>query len=55
MGIIDDEYDINEHKQAARNGLGIARETISSKKFETVILDEINYALKLKLIASLFF
>lgn len=50
VGIIDDDHDIKEHIQSSRTGLRIAREKISSKKFDTVILDEINYALKLKLL-----
>lgn len=50
VGIIDDDHDIEEHIQSSRTGLKIAREKISSRKFDTVILDEINYALKLKLL-----
>ena len=50
VGILDDDHDINEHIQASRNALSLAKEKINSLSYDTVILDEINYALRLKLI-----
>ncbi len=52
IGIIDDDHLIEEHIQSSKNALKIAREKISSKKYNTIILDEINYALKLNLITE---
>ena len=50
IGILDDDHDISEHIDSARNALEIAKEKINSLRYDTVILDEVNYALKLKLI-----
>jgi cob(I)alamin adenosyltransferase len=52
IGIIDDDHLIEEHVQSSKNALKIAREKISSNKYNTIILDEINYALKLNLITE---
>jgi cob(I)alamin adenosyltransferase len=52
IGIIDDDHPIEEHVQSSKNALKIAREKISSNKYNTIILDEINYALKLNLITE---
>jgi cob(I)alamin adenosyltransferase len=52
IGIIDDDHLIEEHIQSSKNALKIAREKISSNKYNTIILDEINYALKLNLITE---
>lgn len=50
VGIIDDKKDIEEHRAAAGKGLKLAGEKIVSGEFQLVILDEINVALKLKLV-----
>lgn len=50
VGIIDDDHDFTEHIESSKNALAIAKEKIESGKYNIVILDEINYALKLKLI-----
>ena len=50
IGILDDDHDIQEHIDSAKAALGLAKEKINSLRYDTVILDEINYALKLKLI-----
>ena len=50
VGILDDDHDIKEHIESAKIALTIAKEKINSLRYDTVILDEINYALKLKLI-----
>jgi cob(I)alamin adenosyltransferase len=52
VGIIDDDHLIEEHIQSSKNALKIAMEKISSRKYHTIILDEINYALKLNLISE---
>jgi len=50
VGIIDDKKEFSEHRQAARQGLELAREKIASKQYQLVILDELNVALKLGLV-----
>ncbi|MGD1835185.1 MAG: cob(I)yrinic acid a,c-diamide adenosyltransferase [Nitrososphaeraceae archaeon] len=50
VGILDDIYDFDIHKKAALNTINIAKEKIISQKYDVVVLDEINYALKLNLI-----
>jgi cob(I)alamin adenosyltransferase len=50
VGIIDDDHDFVEHVESSKNALAIAKEKIDSGKYNIVILDEINYALKLELI-----
>src|SRR5690349_20628371 len=50
VGILDDDHDLNEHIIASKNALTLAKEKINSLNYDTVILDEINYALKLNLI-----
>jgi cob(I)alamin adenosyltransferase len=50
VGIIDDKSPIEEHKEIATEALCIAKEKIQSKKYDIVILDEINYAINLGLI-----
>ncbi len=52
IGIIDDDHLISEHIQSSKNALKIAKEKINSDKYNTIILDEINYALKLELITE---
>jgi cob(I)alamin adenosyltransferase len=50
VGIIDDDHAFEEHVESSKNALAIAKEKINSGNYDIVILDEINYALKLKLI-----
>ena len=50
VGIIDDISPREEHEKIAKEALKIAKEKIVSKKYATVILDEINYAINLDLI-----
>jgi cob(I)alamin adenosyltransferase len=52
VGIIDDNKPIEEHVKAAREALEISREKLMSEKYDVVILDEINYAVNLKLISA---
>jgi len=50
VGIIDDNKPIEDHVNAAQEALRISREKIASAKYDVIILDEINYAVNLKLI-----
>jgi len=50
VGIMDDKSPIEDHRMIAREALSIARKKINSKKYDIVILDEINYAVNLGLI-----
>ena len=52
VGIIDDDHLIDEHIQSSKNAIRIATEKIRSNKYNTIILDEINYAIKLNLITE---
>ncbi len=45
VGIMDDKSPIEDHKKIALEALKIAQEKINSKKYDIIILDEINYAL----------
>ncbi len=51
VGIMDDKSPIEDHKKIADEALVIAREKISSQKYNIVILDEINYAVNLGLVS----
>lgn len=50
VGIVDDDKDIEVHREAARKALAYARETVESGKYDLVILDELNVALDLGLV-----
>lgn len=50
VGIIDDKSPIETHKQIASEALSVSREKIKSKKYDIIILDEVNYAINLGLI-----
>ena len=52
IGILDDDHDFREHKKSAKDALILAKEKISSKKYDIIILDEINYAINLKLVST---
>lgn len=52
VGIIDDDHNIEDHINASKHALKIAKEKIESGIYNTIILDEINYALKLNLITE---
>ncbi len=51
VGIIDDNKPIEDHVNAAKEALQISKEKITSGKYDIIILDEINYAVNLKLIS----
>lgn len=50
VGIIDDKSPREEHEKVAREALKLSKERIVSDKYDLVILDEVNYAVKLDLI-----
>lgn len=52
VGIVDDNKDIEEHRQAAKKGIDLAVEKISSGAYQLVILDELNVALDLGLVSD---
>lgn len=52
VGIVDDDKDIEVHRQAARSGINMAVEKVSSGDYELVILDEMNVARDLGLITD---
>ncbi len=50
VGIIDDDHPIEDHRFAAQKAVNVAKEKLSSGNYDIMILDEVNYALNLKLI-----
>jgi len=52
VGISGDKIQLSTHKKAAGNALRLAEKQIKSKKWDLIILDEINVAVDLKLIKA---
>ena len=52
VGIIDDDHPREDHQNAAKAALALAKEKAVSGDYAVVILDEINYAVKLGLISE---
>ena len=50
VGILDDKSPRKEHERIAQEALRLSKEKIESKKYDIIILDEINYAVNLGLI-----
>ncbi len=50
--IVDDKLPEEVHKQAAQEGLRIAREKISSNQYDLIILDEINNTVQTQLLTT---
>ena len=50
VGILDDKSPRKEHKRIAQEALRLSKEKIESKKYDIIILDEINYAVNLGLV-----
>jgi cob(I)alamin adenosyltransferase len=50
VGILDDDHTIGEHQVAALKATTLAMEKLSTGLYDVMILDEINYAVKLNLI-----
>jgi len=51
VGIIDDKSPKEDHEKVAKEAIKISNEKIQSGNYDIVILDEINYAVNLKLIS----
>jgi cob(I)alamin adenosyltransferase len=51
VGILDDDHAISEHQEAALKAAMLAIEKLSTGLYDVMILDEINYAVKLNLIS----
>ena len=51
VGIIDDKSSKDDHEKIAKEAIRISKEKIQSGKYDIVILDEVNYAVNLKLIS----
>lgn len=52
VGICGDKLPFSVHKKAAQNALNLAKKAIKSKKWDLIILDEINVAVNLELIKA---
>jgi len=52
VGIVDDDKSFEEHRRAAKNGVTLALDKIKSKKYQLVILDELNVACDLGLVTE---
>lgn len=50
VGILGDKLPLSAHQKAAKNALKYAKKEVSTGKWQMLIMDEINNALKLKLI-----
>ncbi|MEE8131859.1 MAG: cob(I)yrinic acid a,c-diamide adenosyltransferase [Candidatus Paceibacterota bacterium] len=53
VGILGDKLPFSEHKKAAQKTLKLAAQKIKSKKYDLIVLDEINVAVNLKLIKEI--
>jgi cob(I)alamin adenosyltransferase len=52
VGIIDDDHTIEDHQKAAQTAVALAKDKLATGAYDIMILDEINYAAKLKLISE---
>ena len=52
VGIIDDDHPIEDHQAAAKEALALAKQKVASGVYDIMILDEVNYAVKLNLISQ---
>ena len=50
VGIIDDKSPLEEHKKIAQEALRLSKEKMESRRYDIIILDEINYAINLGLV-----
>ena len=50
--ILGDKLPFKEHQKSAQEGLQLAKKSIASKKYDLIILDEINNAVDLKLVSA---
>lgn len=51
VGIIDDDHLAEDHLKAAKEAIALAKVRLSSGEYDIIILDEINYAVKLNLVS----
>jgi cob(I)alamin adenosyltransferase len=51
VGIIDDDHPAEDHQKAAKEAVALAKVRLSSGQYDIIILDEINYAVKLNLVS----
>jgi cob(I)alamin adenosyltransferase len=51
VGILDDDHTIEEHRDAAAIAADLAKEKLATGIYDVMVLDEINYAVKLNLIS----
>jgi len=51
VGIIDDDHPIEDHQIAAQQAIALAKKKLSDNICDVMILDEINYAIKLNLLS----
>jgi cob(I)alamin adenosyltransferase len=51
VGIIDDDHPTEAHQKAAKEAVVLAKMRLSSGAYDIIILDEINYAVKLNLVS----
>src|ERR687895_767726 len=51
VGIIDDDHPAEDHQKAAKEAVALAKVKLSSGEYDIIILDEINYAVKLNLVS----
>lgn len=52
VGILDDTSTPEQHRQVAADAVALARRDVSSGEYDIVILDEINYAVKMGLVGE---
>ena len=52
VGIIDDDHSREDHQKAAKAALDLAKEKLGLSAYDILILDEINYAVKLGLLSE---
>ena len=50
VGIVDDTKSFEEHRAAAKNGVALALEKLTSAQYRLIILDELNVAFSLGLV-----
>ena len=52
VGIVDDDKDFEQHREAAKKGIQFAREKMTSGDYRLIILDELNVAVDLGLVTE---
>ena len=52
VGIVDDTKPVEQHQEAAQQGVSLAIDKVKSGRYQLVILDELSVALKLGLVAD---